>query len=132
MLNLLNNMLTNRNFQVIFGTNVSNKKILNNGLPQGSVIAPLLFSLYIHDMPSTISKKFGYADDWALAIRKKSIIETEPILTKDLEVLGDFFVKWRLKPNANKTEVSCFHLNNAQANTKLKVPNILELLWTDL
>lgn len=40
--------------------------LLNNGLPQGSVLAPLLFNLYVHDMPKTKSYKFQYADDTAL------------------------------------------------------------------
>ncbi|KAL1465708.1 hypothetical protein WDU94_005254 [Cyamophila willieti] len=94
---------------------------LNNGLPQGSVLAPLLFNLYISDMPSTQSKKFGYADDWALATRNVSIEETESILSSDLSTLEKYFRNWRLKPNATKTEVCCFHLNNRLAQRKLHV-----------
>ncbi|KAI5708785.1 hypothetical protein M8J76_003132 [Diaphorina citri] len=52
---------------LILGDSTSSKKILNNGLAQGSVLAPLLFALYIADIPETKSHKFGYADDWALA-----------------------------------------------------------------
>lgn len=118
---LINTMLSSRNFRVTMGTTVSKQRTLNNGLPQGSVLAPLLFSMYIADMPPTRSKKFGYADDWALATQNSLIQNSEAILTEDLERLVKYFKQWRLKPNPKKTEVSCFHLNNNMAHTKLKV-----------
>lgn len=40
---------------------------------------------------------------------------SEGHLSKDLNALNDYFKKWRLVPNASKTEVSTFHLNNKQA-----------------
>lgn len=120
-LQLLNNMLANRTFQLLLGDLMSNKKRLNNGLAQGSVLSPLLFALYIADIPETKSHKFGYADDRALATSSTDIKETETILTEDLHTLSVYFRKWRLKPNPSKTEVSCFHLSNLLANRKLNI-----------
>jgi len=96
-------------------------KKLNNGLPQGSVLAPLLFNIYISDMPETKSKKFGYADDLALAIEVDSYEEGETILEEDVKILFDYYSSWRLNPNPSKTEVSIFHLNNKLAN---KIPKV--------
>lgn len=116
---LLNNMISNRSFQVCMSDSISKSKILNNGLAQGSVLGPVLFGLYISDISKTTSARFGYTDDWALATRHEDLKETEAVLTEDLKSIGSYFRKWRLQPNPSKTEVSCFHLTNALANVKL-------------
>ena len=72
---LFSNMLSNRMFQVAFGEKKSRWRTLDNGLPQGSVLAPALFNLYTHDLPKTISQKFLYADDTTPAYRCKTFEE---------------------------------------------------------
>ena len=108
-------MLTNRYFKVHLGASQSSTKQLNNGLPQGSVLAPTLFNLYISDLPSTISQKFAYADEITVATQHEKFENNEAILNQDLEKLRKYFQQWRLKPNIQKTEVSTFHLNNKLA-----------------
>lgn len=109
------NMLADRTFRVVMGEQT------NNGLPQSSVLAPLLFSLYIADMPHTSSRKFGYADDWVLATQHKNFEVMEATLSSDLVTLSTYFRKWRLQPNPTKTEATCFHLCNKSAGRRLDV-----------
>ena len=55
---LMNDMLSNRMFKVYVNELISRWKRLNNGLLQGSVLAPLLFNIYTSDLPITQSMKF--------------------------------------------------------------------------
>lgn len=118
---LMNNMLSNRYIYVYLDDNVSRQRTLNDGLPQGAVLSCLLFLLYIGDVPGTYCRKFIFADDLALVFQAKSFLELEIALTRDLDVMRNFFEKWRLRPNPGKTVVSAFHLWNQQAWRKLNV-----------
>jgi Reverse transcriptase (RNA-dependent DNA polymerase)/Endonuclease-reverse transcriptase len=119
--NLLNNILSNRLFQVHLGDDTSRWRRLNNGLPQGSVLAPLLFSLYLADIPETRSKQFQYADDIALTYQADSFADCESCLEADLDILKEYFERWRLQPNPSKTESCVFHLSNHDANRTLNI-----------
>ena len=118
---ILNEMLSNRYFQVQFNQDKSKLRRLNNGLPQGSVLAPMLFNIYTFDLPKMSSKAFLYADDLALLFQCHSFDEAESILNKDLCALSDYYYSWRLKINSTKSVISTFHLNNREANRCPKV-----------
>ena len=84
-------MLTDRRFRVFIGDKTSKFRTLNNGLPQGSVLAPLLFNLYTSDLPQTISRKFIYADDLALTYRHNDFNTLENALSTDLDTMYQYF-----------------------------------------
>lgn len=125
---LINNLLSNRFIYVHLDKDVSRQRTLNDGLPQGAVLSCLMFLLYIGDVPVTHSRKFIFADDFGLAIQAKTFMELEIALTCDLDILGKYFAKWRLRPNPSKTTVSAFHLCNKHAQRELRVTfNDMEL-----
>ncbi|UYV84687.1 hypothetical protein LAZ67_X003096 [Cordylochernes scorpioides] len=121
IIKLINNFLTNRKITVHLNNKKSRPRTLNNGLPQGSVLAPLLFNVYTADIPTNNSQKFLYADDIALLHQEQSFSTLEQILNEDLKKLENFFSKWHLIPNPSKTVSSVFHLNNHKANRPLKL-----------
>lgn len=124
-INLISYMLSNRLFKVFMGENSSSTRKLNSGLIQGGVLSPLLFVLYLSDMPETSSRKFAFADDLALAMQYKydNLSERWAIrnMNNDLAKLETFYTANRLKANPSKTEVTTFHLSNQNAKRKIKV-----------
>ena len=121
ILKILNVMTGTRQFHVVLGGQKSKTRKIRNGVPQGSVIAPTLFNIYISDMPDTKSFKLGYADDWALTHQSTKWPEIEQTLSADTSRLKEYFDRWYLKMNTTKSVTSTFHLNNHESNKSLKV-----------
>ena len=88
---------------------------LINGVPQGSKLAPLLFNLYISDLPQTIPKQYGYADDLVLLFLDKNWNIAELILGKDFEKVESYLKKWRLKLSKSKATATAFYLKTREA-----------------
>ena len=67
MVKMIAELLQNCSFTLTIGCGKPSRlRRLKNGVPQGSVLTPLLFNVYTYDLPTTTSKKYAYADDLAV------------------------------------------------------------------
>lgn len=81
-------MLSNTRFNIHLGESPSKPQSMHNGLPQGSISVPALFSLYTADIPGTAAVKFIDADDIVLAMKAASLKATDTVMNNDLRTLA--------------------------------------------
>ena len=122
LVRFLSTIISNRSF--ILKTSdgqVSRMRRLKNGAPQGSVLAPTLFNIYLSDLPSTSSSKYAYADDLALLYSHRSWSTVENVLSSDMDTLATYLRTWRLKLSTAKTTSTPFTLCTKEAHRQLSV-----------
>ena len=101
----IENWLDNRRQRVVVNGEFSEWAPVTSGVPQGSVLGPLLFIIYVNDMDDGITAKISkFADDTKLGmnVAKQGNIEE---LQEDLRKLGEWSEKWQMPFNANKCKV---------------------------
>ena len=103
--NWLEAFLSNRRQRVNVNNNHSTWKNVLSGVPQGSVIGPILFVIYINDLPEMVEHTIKlFADDTKL-FTKVSTIEDCSGLQQDINKLLDWSSKWLLKFHPAKCKV---------------------------
>ena len=108
ILELLNNFLNGRKQRVKVDGVTSDPKPILSGVPQGSVLGPLLFLVYIRDMVFGLENDLiGYADDHSLVAVIKSPQERYEVsqsINRDLERIHEWCGRWGMKLNPSKTK----------------------------
>ena len=105
LLNLFQNYLKNRKQRVVLNGYSSEYSLVESGVPQGSVLAPLLFLIYINDLETKIrSNIIFFADDTMLFSIVKKPEMTASDLNQDLEEISSWAFQWKLQfnPDVNK------------------------------
>ena len=118
----LKDFLADRNFRVNIDNSFSKLCKIECSVPQGSVLGPLLFLIYINDIPLADEKHISYsslfADDLATMFFFKKQGHVNNRIKIYLESLVDWLFKWRLKMNASKC---CYTIFSSSGNrSKIK------------
>ena len=107
-LDLIKDFLTDRHQRVVVDGAFSEPRPVVSGVPQGSVLGPLLFLVYISDMTEGLENKIiQYADDATLVAVVRSPEERDQVarsLNRDLERISNWCGRWGMKLNSSKTQ----------------------------
>ena len=115
------NYLTSRCQSVVNGGAQSAPQQIKSGVPQGSILGPILFSIYINDLPNCLlqSKILLYADDTVLFHADSNIGNISTVLNKDLKLLQSWTHLNKLCIHPVKTECVLFGTQQRIASATL-------------
>lgn len=104
--NLIESYLTNRQQFVLFNGCQSDTKRLSHGIPQGSCLGPLMYSIFVNEISFVLEKAqiISYADDVTLHVSAKTSSELNTILQQEINLIFDWANENRLKINVLKTK----------------------------
>ena len=117
---IIESFLQARSYQVKLGNITSEARRIRSGVPQGAVLSPMLYNLYTADVPKCArTDMFVYADDIAIIAHACSTITAQNRIQQHLRRLEDYFVTWKLTPNATKSEAIQFTTRRTVHNPEL-------------
>ncbi|XP_035231623.1 uncharacterized protein LOC118203460 [Stegodyphus dumicola] len=126
LVKLIISYLKRRTFQVRVGDSLSGRKIIASGVPQGSVIGPKLFNIFVNDLPNPLNAKtLKYADDTVILSESKSPQLALTNLQFHINIVAAWCQLWRIKINTAKCKIVQFrrYRRNVTTNTDIKIEN---------
>ena len=123
-LKFMSSYLSNRYQYVNINGCKSTENLINTGVPQGSILGPLLFIIYINDIPSVISKSCIniYADDTAIYFAHSSLEIVQETPQQDMNNIYSWLKANKLPLNLGKTV--CMIITTRQMATKNGSPHV--------
>ena len=130
---LLNNYLSNRLQYTCINSTISSLESITCGVPQGSVLGPLLFSLYVNDMPLASSFKTTlFADDTLLMMTEYDLNKLQQQVNQNLALIENWLRYNKLSLNYNKTTYLLFTKKGKIKNSNFNVSiNKIEIKRSD-
>ena len=120
-LGLFKNYVQNRPQIVNVGGEISNRLIIKCGVPQGSVLGPLLFLIYINDIykSSDILQFHLFADDTSIFYPHKNLKNVEMTLNNELIKLSEWLIANKLTLNVSKSNFVIFYPPQKKIHTNI-------------
>ena len=126
MLNLLQSYLYNRSQSTVINNVVSEREIVNVGIPQGSCLGPLLFLVYINDIFSSTEINMRlFADDACLSYQHSDPEYLNEVINKELIKVDKWLRDNKLFINYSKTKYLLFNKTSKNCEFSVKVNGFL-------
>lgn len=108
IIHLIAKYINNRQFEVAFHNSKSALRPVYSGVPQGSILGPTLFNIYINDIPHdnrhNNTHLYMYADDTLITSQSSRTIHASRQIQNNLNILEPWLEKWRIKINVDKCQ----------------------------
>ena len=110
LMKLVQNYLTDRTLQVNYQNSKSDQLPVRAGVPQGSILGPILYNIFTSDLPDLPQgcHKSLFADDTGISAKGRSLRVICSRLQKSLDIFNSYLQKWKISPNASKTQLIIF------------------------
>ena len=123
----LEDWLYERKQRVVINGKESNWRNVLSGVPQGSVLGPILFVIYVNDMDEGLTCKISkFADDTKITGRVTTTAE-KALLQSDLDRLVNWSNKWQMSYNVNKCNVLHIGSSNDRSNYSMNGTELLKV-----
>ena len=98
--------LSSRYQKTVIGQASSTSRKVSVGVPQGSILGPLLFAIYINDLPKVLRNTTVtlFADDTALYCSSQSARDLQTMLNQDLDRLAQWLYEHKLTLNVSRSK----------------------------
>ena len=102
--------LSGRSQRVYYNGSLSDTKYIYTGIPQGSCLGPLLFTIFTNDMPLVLDRAniAMYSDDTTLYMSATNVEDLSVALNKELQYISEWVVNNRMVLNISKTKAIVF------------------------
>ena len=120
ILNWLKSYLSNRTQYVHYNGYDSDKKTVTHGVPQGSILGPVIFILYINDFSRSSDLLFSilFADDTSVFIEATNYDKVIDIVNNEMELINIWLIANKLTVNIKKTHYMMFHRTRIKYNIR--------------
>lgn len=120
--NWIRDYLDQRTFQVRVGSSLSSPKFIRAGVPQGSVLGPVLFNLFFNDITDSIAPAVSiglFADDLSAWTSNRNVKQINKNLQAQLDRTEQWMNTWRTKLSSSKTIWTLFSNDNRCTNNQM-------------